>query len=352
MKMSKRKKGILKAIVNEYILTAEPVGSRTLARKYNFGVSPATIRNEMSDLEMHNYLAQPHKSAGRVPTDKGYRFYVDSLISFKELSESKTKLIEEKYRAKKNEVKKLVQQTSVMLSELTKYTSLVLSPQLKRSVFEHLELISLASNKVLLILVTDTGLIKDKIIEFPDNLSNEELENISWFLNQRLNGLALDKIDDQLLDKLNRELMARFDFVSDKLKLLSQEVFSNNGMSNEDIYLGGTTYILDQPEFNDIKKVKSLLKLLEQEKQLHNILKTIDSKKSNDSDSSQINVAIGSELPHKAIDNCSVVIATYHLNGRPVGKIGVLGPTRMKYDEVISSVKFMSDFLSDLLTNN
>ena len=350
--MSKRKKGILKAIVNEYILTAEPVGSRTLARKYNFGVSPATIRNEMSDLEMENYLEQPHKSAGRVPTDKGYRFYVDSLISFKELSESKTKLIERKYRAKKNEVKKLVQQTSVMLSELTKYTSLVLSPQLKRSVFEHLELISLASNKVLLILVTDTGLIKDKIIEFPANLSHEELENISWFLNERLHGLPLDKIDNQLLLRLNRELVARFDFVSDKLKILSEEVFSNESVPEEDIYLGGTTYILDQPEFNDIKKVKNLLKLLEQEQQLHNILKSIDNNESNISDNSQISVAIGSELPHEAIDNCSVVIATYHLNGRPIGKIGVLGPTRMKYDEVISSVKFMSDFLSDLLTNN
>ncbi|WP_408956649.1 heat-inducible transcriptional repressor HrcA [Natroniella sp. ANB-PHB2] len=341
--MTERKKKILKVIINEYVTTAEPIGSRTLARKYDFGVSSATIRNEMADLEEAGYLKQPHRSAGRVPSDKGYRFYVDTLMNSKRVSKQKMKLIEEKYSSRKDGIQELIQHTSQMLSDLTEYTSLVLSPQIKKSIFRHLQLVPIASKKILMVLVTDTGLIRNKVIDTPVAIVSEELDNISRFLNERLYGLSLHQINDQLLDEINKQLISRFD-LAEKLKLLKKEIFENNFSTSGKIYLGGTAYILDQPEFSDVKKLRTVLEILEQKKLLRDVLANYEG-------SSELKILIGSENSFEEIKDCSMVIATYHLNDRPIGKIGVLGPTRMEYSKVVGSVKYVAEILSNILTN-
>ncbi|WP_035571099.1 heat-inducible transcriptional repressor HrcA [Halonatronum saccharophilum] len=348
--MTDRKKKILKAIVNEYVMSAEPVGSRTLARRYDFGVSPATLRNDMADLEEANYLEQPHRSAGRIPTDKGYRFYVDALMDLKKLSNNQAKVIEDDYSVKNRELQDLIEETSQLLSDLTNYTSMVLSPQIRESIFQHLQLVPISSKKVLIVLVTDTGLVKNRIIDVIKPIDSDQLANISRFLNERLYGLPLQNISDQLLLKLTKEFINKNTLEIKDLSFINNEIFTNNNSKRGKIYFGGTAYILDQPEFNDINKVKTVLNVLEHDNLIYDIFnKTGD--KSNHNSQSGVEVIIGSENYFEEIKDCSFVIATYNIKGRPIGKIGVLGPTRMEYAKVVESVRFISEILSNLLTN-
>ena len=342
MEMTERKKEILKTIINEYIVTANPVGSRTLARKYDFGVSSATIRNEMADLELAGYLEQPHKSAGRVPSDKGYRFYVDSLMDLKGISEEEAKTIRKDYNTKETEIQDLMRHTSNLLSDLTNYTSLALSPELKESIFRNLKLVRVSERKILIVLVTDTGVIKDKIIELPENLSEKDLSELERVLNNRLSGLPLYQIDGQLLSNIASQLAAKISIGKKNIDLIKEELFGDDFSTFGQVYLGGTTYILDQPEFSDLNKIKNMLSMLEHKQIVRDIL--------DEGDQSELEIVIGDENEYEDIKDCSIVIATYKLNGRPVGKLGVLGPTRMQYSKAAARVRFMADLLSNILT--
>jgi heat-inducible transcriptional repressor len=344
LKMTERKKQVLKAIINEYVMTAEPVGSRTLARRYDFGVGSATIRNEMADLEDMGYLEKPHKSAGRVPSDKGYRFYVDTLMELRKVSKQQEKAIKENYEPKAKEVHEIISQTSNMLSKFTKYTSLVLSPRVQNSIFRNLKLLSLDSKNVLLILITDLG-VQNRVVTIPQELSNSELQQISRYLNERLHGLTLNEIDKKLLKELESSLVNRLNSLESGLDFLYDNLFVPD-MNQEKIYLGGTTNILEQPEFNDLHKVKNVLRVLEEEELLYDILGTISC-----DDISGVKITIGQENEFDQIKDCSMVTATYRLNDRAIGKIGVLGPTRMEYANATSIVKIMAQILSNTLTD-
>ncbi|MGM0471805.1 MAG: heat-inducible transcriptional repressor HrcA [Bacillota bacterium] len=340
LEMTERKKDVLKAIINEYVMTANPVGSRTLARRYDFGVSSATIRNEMADLEEMNYLEKPHKSAGRIPSDKGYRFYVDTLMELRDISKQQRNQIKSNYESKAKEIHELIEQTSSVLSDLTHYTSLVLSPQVQDSIFRSLKLVMIDSEHVLLILITDVGVVENKVISMPQELSRSELNEISRFLNERLERLALSKIDQQLLNQLEHKLINKIGLTDSRLDFLAGDLFRVN--LGDKIYLGGTTNILEQPEFNDIHKVKAVLRVLEEEELLHNILGTLY-------DASDVEVIIGQENEFDEIKDCSMVTATYQVGDRAIGKIGVLGPRRMEYPNVVSIVKIVSQILSNRL---
>lgn len=340
LEMTERKKDVLKAIINEYVMTAEPVGSRTLARRYDFGVSSATIRNEMADLEEMNYLEKPHKSAGRIPSDKGYRFYVDTLMELRDVSEQQREKIKDNYESKAKEIHDIINQTSNMLSELTHYTSLVLTPQVHDSEFRKLKLIPLDSKHMLLVLMTDIGVVQNKVIIMPEELSRSELQKISRFLNEQLQGLSLSEIDENLLNKLEKKLINKVDILMSDLNFLAGDLFRVS--VDEKVYLGGTTNILEQPEFNDIHKVKAVLRVLEEEELLYNILGTIYN-------SPEVEVIIGQENEFDEIKDCSMVTATYQLGDRAIGKIGVLGPTRMEYSNVVSKVKIVAQILSNML---
>ncbi len=341
VEMNERKKGILKAVINEYILTAEPIGSRTISKKYKLDVSSATIRNEMADLEDLGYLQQPHTSAGRIPSDKGYRFYVDSLIDVERIPESFEEMIRKKYLERKKEVQNIVQVTSQMLSQLTRYTALVASPSSTDYYFQHLQLVPLEGKKITIIVVISSGLVQHQTLTLQHRPSREELGNISRLINDRLQGLPLGKISSEVLGQLERELKDHSIFRELYRSLLT--VLTEEGLSQEwgKIHLDGATNILEQPEFSDLEKVKVFLKLFEQEDILRQLLNRIPAE--------GLQVVIGGEIPLQEMKDCSLVVADYSIQDTSVGKMAILGPTRMNYPKVIAAVNFMAEVISKVM---
>jgi heat-inducible transcriptional repressor len=340
--LDSRKKRILQAIIQEHIISASPIGSRTLAKKYNLNVSPATIRNEMADLEDLDYLEQPHTSAGRVPSDKGYRYYVDQLLSREQHQEAGViENIENLYQDLQD-VQDIISGMAKMLSNMTHYTAMVSEPKSQISRLKNVEIMQLANNSLLLVLVTDTGMVNNKIINLDQNLSSKKIAYINKFLSDKLENKLLANLNSNYLNEVEKELIARLDLSVDLFKQFHNEfegAFEPGGVK---VYIGGTSYILEQPEFNDLEKVKKMLKLLDQEEMLNKIINSIS-----DTD---LEIKIGQENEVEDIKNCSLVVATYYISNRAVGKIGVIGPTRMEYPRVISSVDVISDILGKLIS--
>ncbi len=339
MTLSERKNKILHAVITEYIKSAEPVGSRTISRRYKLNLSPATIRNEMSDLEEMGYLEQPHTSSGRIPTQKGYRLYVDCLMETGDLSPGEVDWMNKIFNIKMKEIDKIIQHAAKVLSALTHYTSLVLGPQLQRSAFQQLQIFPLDAEKALVVMITDTGFVENKIIELPRMLTTEELFKVVWYLNKKLKGLTIDKITASLVREMKVELINEMDFIEQAINLIG-ESFSVHKDSR--VYLGGTTNILNQPEFKDVDKIKKIFNLLEEEDILTSLLE--------DSLSDNLKVIIGEENKIEEIKECSLITATYRIGGKTIGTIGVLGPTRMDYSKVITIVEHITEHLNHILS--
>jgi len=340
MKMDERKQKILLAIVHDYIATAEPIGSRTIAKKYKLGVSPATIRNEMADLEELGYIEQPHTSAGRVPSERGYRYYVDYLMKRKDLSREEEEMILREFAMKVKDVGHVIHKAGQLISQVTRYTALVLQPHIGMSNFKRFQIVAMSPLQAMVLVVMDTGAVYHHMIDVPESINDTDLETITRVLNDKLRGLPIENIKITLLKEIYFEL-ARHKHVLDLAMELIQESVTLG--SEDKIYLGGVFNILSQPEFhNNVEKVKTLLSLLEQEKLLCDLLAGAGSEKG-------VTVRIGSEINRTEVEECSVVSATYQVSGRIMGTIGVLGPTRMDYARVVSVVDFMQSSLSRTL---
>jgi heat-inducible transcriptional repressor len=335
MKMDDRKKKILLAIIQDYISTAEPVGSRTISRKYNLGVSPATIRNEMADLEDLGLIEQPHTSAGRIPSDLGYRYYVDYLMQPEKLSTEQLQFINRNYADKAHEVGKVINRTGQLLSNLTKYTSIVMSPQMSQAKIKHVQLVSMTPTMAIVIIVMDSGAVYHQQIEVAESINYQDLEQISRVLNAKLAGNNMESIKRTLLNEIYLELTRYRDFVDVALELMQNNLSKH---IEGKIYLGGVYNILNQPEFHNIEKLKTLLSLLEKESLLQEILMG-----KNDSG---LSVRIGVENNQEAIKDCTMITATYHMGDQMQGTIGVLGPTRMEYSKAITIVEHLSKILN------
>lgn len=334
--LDERKKRILRAVVHNYIATAIPVGSRTIARKYRLDLSPATIRNCMADLEELGYLTHPHTSAGRIPTDKGYRFYVNSLMEKKDLSSEEKTKIEKEYSNRVNRIDQIMEETSQVLSLLSRYTGLVLAPNLEKSIFHHLELVPLENGRILSILVTGSGLVKNRIIETEEVPPKEKLEEILNLINDQLPNLPLKRIKEFISDQLKIERQAR------KIWELMNHIFAWDGA--EELYLGGRINILEHPEFRDLARTKSIFQALEEKRLLAEVLsKTVSSE--------GVRVLIGKETRWRKIKDLSLVTSAYRINGRPAGVLGIIGPRRMEYSKVVSLVDFMAKTVSEVLTD-
>ncbi|HHX77151.1 MAG TPA: heat-inducible transcription repressor HrcA [Firmicutes bacterium] len=343
MTLSERKKRILQVIVHDYISSAEPVGSRTISRRYKLSLSPATIRNEMADLEDLGYLEQPHTSAGRIPSQRGYRFYVDSLMEKPVLKKEEIAAIERiiqqaKEQAKRKDIDKLITQVSRTLSSLTRYTSLIVGPKYKESAIKQLKILPLDQDQGLIVLVTDTGFVKHRVIKLPLNLNKEELEQIVSYLNFRFSGLTIDKITARLLREVRTDLIKHMDILKETLNLIEE----TSGNQDARLFLGGTTNILNQPEFRDIQKVKNLLELFEEGSLLSGFLGNINPE--------GIAVLIGEENKLDEIRDCSLIITAYRLGDKKEGTIGILGPTRMEYARVIAMLNCLVTKLDDILS--
>ena len=334
--LDERKQKILQAIIDDYISTAEPIGSRTIARKYNLGVSSATIRNEMADLELLGYLEQLHTSSGRVPSGKGYRLYVDDLLAPSKISEKEINLIASWYNSRTKSIEEVFQETAKIISRLTKNVSLVMAPQLSQSTFRCLQFVALDKNQAIVIVMTDAGFIENKIIDIPHGTSIEALQKIATIINGHLSGLMLDEIKTSLIKKIKNEVNldlfeATFDSI---LKALAIE-------KKERLYLGGTTQLLSQPEFRNVEKVKDILTMLEEEQLLCDLL--------NSQNGDGVTVTIGQENKYSGIKDCSIIKATYHIKGKVIGTVAVLGPTRMEYGKIITLLEFMHGNLGQIL---
>lgn len=339
MQLDERKKKILQMVVHEYIATAEPVGSRTLARKYNLGVSPATIRNEMADLEEMGLLEQPHTSAGRIPSELGYRYYVDYLMERHQLTEEEKEFIARRLVAKLEAVEELLERTSEVLSSMTNLTALALGPQWGNSVVLHVDLLYLMPQKALLLVVTNVGTIQHRFLDLPEEINAEDLAVISDVLTRHLRGHTLDTVRWVVLRDIRDELASYRRVLGLVLDALED---ATTGAKSDRVYLGGTLNILNQPEFRrDLEKVKGILNILEAEHLLKQLL--LEERKG------ELAIWIGAENKILNIPYCSVVTASCRVGDQVVGAVGLLGPTRMEYARAVAMVEYISSVLSEFM---
>ncbi|MBB6217940.1 heat-inducible transcriptional repressor [Anaerosolibacter carboniphilus] len=340
MELGDRKLKVLQAIIRDFISTAEPVGSRTIAKKYDLGISSATIRNEMADLEELGYLEQPHTSAGRVPSDKGYRLYVDQLMIINKLEQLQKEAIKNAFVQKIGEIEHLVSYASKILSQVTKLTSVVLSPQFKNSRLKHVQLVPIDAYKILLVMVTESGTVKNAVLRSTQNFTMDELVQISKLLNYKLHGLTIGEIDNMVINDIKNEgqmFHSMLDYIMPVL------ISTLEDMEDVKVYLDGLTNILQLPEYHNIEKAREFMSMLEHKEVLADMLLN-----SND----EVNITIGRENKYEEMKESSLITATYKLNGRVVGKIGVIGPTRMDYENIISLVDFVTKNLTNILKDN
>ena len=332
--LTDRKKKILQIVIEDYIATAEPVGSRTIARKYDLGISPATIRNEMSDLELLGFLEQPHTSAGRVPSAQAYRFYVDSMISPGALTDNDRALIDGWYRERVRSIDDIFQSTAKILSRMSKNVSMFLTNRDSSSAFSYMRFLPLNSQKAILCLITDDGNIDNCVVEVPLGMKQEEMDYLAQRISNKLHGMKLSDIKETMLEELYVDLSGDKMLFTSLLKAVQQ---MSAGQQEQKMFLGGTKQLFNQPEFRDAERIKDLLGVLEEEKVLKDML--------NAGTDSGLRITIGSENKFTSIQDCSMIQATYRLNGQVVGTMAVLGPTRMEYCKVISVMDYLHNYL-------
>lgn len=337
MKLNERKLNILKAIVKDYIETAEAVGSRTISKKYDLGISAATIRNEMADLEELGYLIQPHTSAGRIPSEKGYKLYVDMLMSKSELSDKEKKLIEDCIQNNVSHVRDLIQETSKLLSQLTNYTTIAVAKNLNNKNFiKHIQLVGIENNKILLIVVTNSGDVKKTELSSNIYLEQSKLNIISDNLTRKLIGKNIVNIDEKLIAFIKYEIGEYSNMIDGLIDALNF-----NKSEEECVFsLNGATNIFNYPEFNDIIKAKSFLNMMEKKETINSMLKSQGIQKDN------VNIIIGSDNDIELAKDCSIITATYNFDEDLVGKISFIGPTRMDYSRIYAIVNYMSLLLN------
>lgn len=338
--MDIRKIKILQAIINDYIATAEPVGSRTIAKKYDLGISSATIRNEMADLEEMGYLEQLHTSSGRKPSNKGYRLYVDKLIKIPQLSPSEELIIKDNLiNVTLYEVDKLVKQATLLLSQLTKLTCIVKAPSVSKSYIKSIQLFNVDPNNVLSVIVTANGMVKNNVIRVKKPISNESITKISNILNDRIRSLTIEQINLEVISKLKRDLSENDEIFNAIIPALYDSL---NSQSNSEVYMEGGSNIFNYPEYNDIERAKEFLFLLEDTENIKQLLNS----------AGNVTVTIGEENFIKEAKDCSVISAIYSFGGKPIGSIGVIGPTRIPYSKVISIVRNVIKELNESIEQN
>lgn len=336
--LDSRKYAVLEAIVDCYNRTAEPVSSQKMVRDYDMGLSAATLRNTMADLEELGYLTHPHTSAGRIPTEQGYRVYIDSVMTAQKLSRREEQFIRDGYASSRRDFEDIMEQTSKILSAISHHIGVVLSPELHESILRRLELISIDSEHILAVLLMASGAVKNQVVSIPKKLSDEELYRINQILNEKLAGLPLKQIRQISQDPV--KLKAVFDqHLSDPMATVTRNTFALEQETH--VYIDGTSNFFSHPEFGEVQKIESLFRVLEQKEQIADLL-------SSQQEPLGIQVLIGTENGCEGMEMCSVVRSSYRVRGNQFGTIGVIGPTRMAYPRIVSIVKFTSQTISEL----
>lgn len=328
--LTERQQRILAGIVESFIKHAEPVGSRTIAKRDDINYSAATVRNEMADLEELGFLKQPHASSGRVPTTQGYRYYVDYLVKPHVLDLKDVAMIQHYFAEKMNELEQVFQQTATIISQLTNYTSIVLGPEIFNDTLKHLQIVPLSDRKAVAIMVTDTGHVEKRSITVPEQTALNELEKLVNLLNDKLTGVPLYRIRSKMYSEISRELSRHTEQYEALLHIVDQMLITDE---YDRVYMSGTTNLMNQPEFHDVRKVKLIFDLFEDQDVLVKLF---------DPEETGVRVSIGQENELEAVNNCSIITSSFKIDGQQVGSIGVLGPTRMDYSKLISLIDYIS----------
>ncbi|OQY18293.1 MAG: heat-inducible transcription repressor HrcA [Desulfobacteraceae bacterium 4572_35.1] len=340
MGLNERSLSILDAIVEGHIASGEPIGSRTIADRQKLRLSPATVRNVMADLEERGYLVSPHTSAGRIPTDKGYRFYVDTLLQVRNLTASERQQIEVQCNSGAAQTQELLKQAGRILSSMSNYTGIVLAPRFAATTFRHIEFVLLSQGRLLVIFVSQSGLVQNKIIQLDGKLPTaSELQQITNYLNDELCGLTINEVRAKIVEQMQQE-KAQYDAMMKDALGFSQEIFSDDIES--DVIIDGAANILEQPDFIDRSSMQRLFRAFEQKNNLINLL-----------DKSQqaqgVQIYIGSQVEFQEFEGCSLITTNYTNGKQPLGSLGVIGPSRMKYSQVVAIVDYTAQLVSRAL---
>lgn len=338
MQLDERKLKILQAIIRNYLETGEPVGSRTISKYTDLNLSSATIRNEMADLEEIGYIIQPHTSAGRIPSDKGYRLYVDTMLEDKvnEIENMKELLIE-----KADKIDLLLKQVAKLLAVNTNYATLVTKPQYRSKKVKFIQLTEVDSDHLLAIIVIEGNIVKNKMIDITESIDKEILLKLNIIFNTFLQGLDLTEINMAVIQKMKEQACNYSNLVSNILDAIAQAISEEEEV---EVYTSGATNILKYPELNNMEKVTELMGTFEEQKQLTELVNS----KAEGSNSGGIQIYIGSETPVEAMKDCSVVTATYEIEEGVYGKIGIIGPKRMDYEKVVGTLHTLMVQLDDI----
>lgn len=336
--LDERKTKILNAIIRNYLETGEPVGSRTISKYTDLNLSSATIRNEMSDLEEMGYILQPHTSAGRIPSDQGYRFYVDHLMQEKdrEVSEMKEFVIEHTEK-----MEQVLRQVAKLLANNTNYATLVTSPRYQQKKLKFIQLSKVDETHILAVVVREGNLVKNKMLSVEEPVGNEEMLKLNMLLNTHLNGLSVEEINLGTIAVLKEKAGIHSQVVSDVLDAVAEAIGEDEDL---EIYTSGTTNILKYPELSDSQRAEELLSTFEEKQQLVSLM----AERLEPEDSTGIQVYIGNEAPIQTMKDCSVVTATYELGEGVKGTIGIVGPKRMDYEKVMDNLKHLKSQLDGI----
>ncbi len=337
MDLDERKRKILHAIIQTYLETGEPVGSRTISKYSDLKLSSATIRNEMSDLEEMGYIIQPHTSAGRIPSDKGYRLYVDHLMQEKEreVTELKELMIQ-----RTDKLEQVLKRVVKVLANNTNYATMISAPQYHQNKLKFIQLSRVDEHQILAVIVAEGNVIRNKLIPLCEELDAETILKLNILLNTMLNGKTIAEINLQMISSMKEQAGIHSNIISDVVDAVAEAIHSDEGM---EIYTGGATNIFRYPELSDNGKASELIQTLEEKQMLAELVTETLNK-----EDKGIQVYIGSESPIQSMKDCSVVTATYELGQGLQGTIGIIGPKRMDYENVMSTLKTLMDQLDDV----
>ena len=337
MELDNRKLTILKAIIQTYLETGEPVGSRTISKYTDLNLSSATIRNEMADLEEMGLILQPHTSAGRIPSDKGYRLYVDNLMDEKdkEVSQMKDFLIQ-----KVDRVELLLKQMAKLLAANTNYATMITGPTYNQTKLKFIQLSKVESNKLLVVIVTEGNIVKNTIMDIMENISDEEILSLNILLNSTLNGLSINEINLAIITRLKEQAGDHSGVVGGVLEAVAEAIRVDS--ETPKIYTSGATNIFKYPELTDGNKASELISTFEEKEQLAELIANTNR------DNTGIQVYIGNETPVQTMKDCSVVTANYELGDGIAGTIGIIGPKRMDYEKVVGTLKTLMEQLDTI----
>ena len=333
--LDERKKKVLQAIVEEYINTAEPVSSGSITKSHGLDYSSATIRNEMAQLENIGFLDKPHTSAGRVPSAEGYRYYVNTLLQEDNLTLEEVKYIQNKLQDKVNEIEDLTKLATTTLSEITHYTTVAVGPKTDKQIIEEIKFVSLGKRMLMVVIVTDTGLVKETIIKFDEDITESQVDTLNNLFNTRLRGKPLSKLDKPMAEYIFSEVNYSIGIMNAIIKQINKVIEEEN----KNIFLEGAKRSFDLPEFKSMKVAKNFVNLLDAKDEMLEIF--------NSGESEDINVFIGDDNENSNLKDFSIITFKHTIGNKELGTIGIRGPKRMDYAKVISVMKYISKKLNE-----